>query len=183
MNKLMEKRKEINLTREDLSEKTGLSAEEIRDLELGLVDIWKQDEKTVNKLAQILNIKPLKLKQGCYYTHVGNKFKIACFQYIIITHEEWQKLNWEKSGVQMHHRYKYTENNKEKELFIQMNGDAAFVLGYKLFAGINTQRSVDNITECYIKNGRLYMFSLKKVGDDNIYITEIPCKPEEVIIR
>ncbi|MFC0903797.1 helix-turn-helix domain-containing protein [Clostridium sp. MT-14] len=183
MNKLMEKRKEFNLTREDLSKKTGVTVEKIRDLELSLLDVKEQDDKIVNSLAKVLNIEPLKLKQGCYYKYIGTNYRIAQLQYVVVTHEEWKKLKWKKSGIQMHHRHKYQKNGEVKEIYIKTNYDAAFVLGYKIFAGVNTIESDENIQECYIKDEKLYMFSLKEAWNDDIYMVEIPRKPEEVIIR
>lgn len=178
MNNLYKSRKEKGLSRKELSIKSGIPENTILELELSLRDMKKEDKEILNKLAIPLNTTIDFLLKDYYYIYVGTDYRIAQLQYVIVSHEDWLKLEWKATDIYILNKY----NGK----FINTYSDAAEVLGYKMFAGVVNEKSFygyyyENLTECYIKDNKLYMFSKKT--DNRIYMAELSYTPRDVIER
>lgn len=163
MNNLLKLRKEQGLTRPDLEKLSGVPASTIHKLELGVNDMKGAKADTLYKLAIALNTTVEHLLKYYLKPNIGTLYEEAELKCIVILQQEWDKLNWENTGIELLSDYNGN--------FVSTRYDVANALGYKIFAKMNTT------DYCYIKDGELFVLR----GHGSVTIAKLPKTANDVI--
>lgn len=139
MNNLVKIRKEKNMTRPELSKKSGVPVSTIHKLEIGVNDMRGAKADTLYKLANALDTTVEYLLQYYLKPCIGSVYEEAELKCIVILNKEWETLDWKPTG------YNFVGD-------INTYYDVAIKLGYTPFAKINMG------DYCYIKNNELVVF-------------------------
>lgn len=154
MNNFLKARLDKGITKQQLSERSGVPYKLIHRIELSIEDLKQTGgyrdglkfkemdtytKSILNNIAKVLNSTSEKLLQYYVYNPVGTLMEEAYLKCIIINKEDWAKLKW-----------------KDTDLFLGCDGscyyDIATYLGYEAFAYMNSWEY------CYLKDEKLFVF-------------------------
>lgn len=171
MNNLLKLRKEKNMTRPELSQKSGVPASTIHKLEIGVNDMKGAKADTIYKLANALNTTVEYLLEYYLKPNIGTVFHDAVLRAVTgLTKEEWKNLKWQDTGL----KFGVNENKQ----YFNTRYDIAIYLGYKPYALIVDENGYNYGDEyCYEKEGNLYIFR----DNYTMRIAEIPRSINDVV--